>query len=190
MSSGRKLDWQEAYRLAERASEDLRPAVVRLKAVGSLRRRRARVGDIEFIAEPYMVEVDLFGAREADTEAVRRKLQEIGTWVKGGSRMMQITDLYGRHGQQLEVYLVHPPAQWGSMVAIRTGPAALGQLAVTRMQGLGYLHRDGRVVKKRTMETVPTPTEEEFFELAGIPCVPPHRRDELLHRIEKEVLPS
>lgn len=190
MSGGRRIPWEEAYELAERAVEDIGPTVERLKAVGSLRRRKPAVSDIEFVAEPRQVTVDLFGGREPDVEAVRAALVQMGAWVKGGERMLQITDLYGLDGFFLEVYLVHPPAQWGSIVAIRTGPAELGQLAVSQMRGLGYQHRDGRVVRKRDGETVPTPEEEDFFRLAGIPCVPPAERDELYWRIRKSILPS
>ena len=57
--------------------------------------------------------------------------------------MMQITDLEGREGFKLEVYLVHPPAQWGTLLAIRTGPWELGRHAVTLILAGGWRVGDG-----------------------------------------------
>ena len=102
MSTGTSLPWDEAYVLAKTAANQLRPHVVRLKAVGSLRRRRPCVGDIEFLAEPVMVEADLFGSLAPDVAPIREVLEQLGTWVKGGERMMQITNFYGLPGLKLE----------------------------------------------------------------------------------------
>ena len=181
MSTGTKLPWDEAYALAEAAANQLRPHVVRLKAVGSLRRRRPEVGDIEFLAEPFMEPSDLFGSLAPDVAPVRKVLEQLGTWVKGGERQMQITDLDGREGLKLELYLVHPPAQWGSLLAIRTGPWELGRHAVTLMRQRGLRHEDGRVLKGR--ELVPTPTEQDFFAAAGLPLIEPHLRDEFAQQV-------
>lgn len=193
MSTGKPLPFREAYGLAEDVAAELRPLVVRLKAGGSLRRRRPHVSDIEFVAEPRMVEVDLFGAMAPVVDPIRKRLEELGTWVKGADRMMQITDLFGRPGLKCEVYLVHPPAQWGSQLAIRTGPWELGRHAVTVMRDRGYRHDEGHAIEISTDRTVPTPTEEDFFALAGLPCWPPSRRDDLIARIqagEREFAPA
>ena len=176
MSTGTSLLWDEAYALAEAVANQLRPHVLRLKAVGSLRRRRPYVGDLEFLAEPRMEPSDLFGSLAPDVAPVRKVLEELGTWVKGGERMMQITDFDGREGFKLEVYLAHPPAQWGSLLAIRTGPYELGRHAVTIMRQRGFRHDGGRVLKGD--ELVPTPTEQDFFAAAGLPLIEPHLRDD------------
>jgi DNA polymerase/3'-5' exonuclease PolX len=183
MSAGASMPWAEAYALAEHAAARLRPHVVRLKAVGSLRRRRERCNDLEFLAEPRMVEADLFGTMAPDLGGLRAALLELGTWVKGGERMMQITDFNGRAGLKLEIYLCHPPAQWGSLLAIRTGPYELGREAVTRMRERGVRHEDGRVVDQRG-NVIPTPTEEAFFGLAGLPCLAPNQRDQFAGELE------
>lgn len=99
--------------------------------------------------------------------------------------MMQITDLLGREGAKLDVYLVWEPAQWGSLLAIRTGPAGLGQYVVTKMQDYGYRHDHGHAVRQATGETESTPTEEDFFALARIPCLLPRQRDDQLRALTK-----
>ena len=180
MSTGLLIPWEDAMVMAAEVVQQLKPHVVRMKAAGSLRRRRPQVSDIEFVVEPRMVQVDLFGAEGPDLREIKRRLLEMGEWVKGGERMMQITDLLGRQGAKLDVYLVHPPAEWGSILAIRTGPASLGQYVVTKMRNFGYQHAGGRVVKQGTGEDVPTPTEEDFFALAELPCLKPRQRDDQL----------
>ncbi len=190
MSAGARMTFEDAYKLAEEAAEQLRPTVEVLKAVGSLRRRRTKVGDIEFLARPHS-DPDLFGGpATVHLAEVRNALHHLGTWIKGGSRMMQITDLLGREGARLELYLVHPggcvcrdcaphgPSAWGSMLAIRTGPEELSRYCVTRMRSLGYRHDHGHAQAVGTEELVPTETEEAFFELAGVACLPPSLRDE------------
>lgn len=178
-----KVPWAEAYVLAEHASQHLKAHVVQLKAVGSVRRKRELVGDLEFLAEPRMIEADLFGTQAPDLEGLRAALRELGTWVKGAERMMQITDFNGRPGLKLEIYLCHPPAQWGSLLAIRTGPYELGREAVTRMREHGLRHQEGHVVDQHG-KVVPTPTEEAFFAAAGLPFLPPNQRDQFASELE------
>lgn len=178
MSDGRRIPFDEAFTLAKKVAAELRPVVVRSKAVGSLRRRKPHVSDIEFVVEPKMVPSDLFGNKTPRVEPVRKVLQEIGTWIKGGERYMAVTDLYGADGVRLDVFLVSPPAQWGSQVAIRTGPADLGKHCMVKLKENGMRHTDGHV-EKVGGELVPTPDEKDFFRLAGVKYVPPARRDSL-----------
>ena len=176
MSLGHPMPYGKALRLARDASEWLRPVVQRLEIAGSLRRRREQVRDIEFVAEPHF-NGDLFGGESPLVKPIRAVLHEMGTWVKGGERMMQVTDLFGHEGVKLELYLVHPPAQWGSILAIRTGPYQLGEHCMSAMWPRGYQHRRGHAVRIDTAELVPTPEEADFFRLAGVPCLPPPLRE-------------
>ena len=178
MSTGAKLYWPDARDLGAEVAEVLAPTVQRLKAVGSLRRGVMNVGDIEFVAEPFFNE-DLFdGPAVPVLDPLRRALREVGEWVKGGDRMMQVTNAGGREGFKVEVFIVHPPAQWGSIVAIRTGPRDLGQWCVSAMRKRGYRHVDGYVKRLDGGGVIPTPEEADFFELAGVDMMPPRKRDE------------
>lgn len=190
MSLGTRMSFGDAYGLAEEVSERLGPTVDHLKAVGSLRRRRDTVGDIEFLARPHST-ADLFGgATTVHLPEVREAMYGLGTWIKGGPRMMQVTDLLGRLGTRLELYLVHPggctckdcspwgPAAWGSMLAIRTGPEDLGKYCVSRMRERGFRHAHGHVRELDSGKIVATDIEEDFFRLAGVECLSPRLRDE------------
>lgn len=184
MSSGTRIPFDEAFDIAREAGERLKPTVARIKAVGSLRRRRESVGDLEFLAEPIM-DKDLFDANPTPIlDPVRKVMHELGDWEKGGDRMMKVSNLLGHVGLDLDLFLVHPPAEWGSLMAIRTGPADLGVQCMIRFRKKGLLHVAGHVTKAG--KVIPTPTEEDFFELAGVDCVPPDQRDTLTIRLKQE----
>lgn len=182
MSTGIAVPWAEAVCIAERISKAIEPHVVRIKAVGSLRRKRPYARDLEFVAEPRMIGVDLFGNQAPDVAPVRSALLQLGTWVKGGEKLMQITDVGGRPGFNCELHLV-AASSWGSAIAIWTGPKELGHEAVTRMRERKLRHEDMRVM--RGTEVIPTPTEEDFFAAAGLPCLPPPARDDFAHQLEQ-----
>ena len=129
---------------------------------------------------------DLFGGQTPVIEPVRDVMHQMGTWVKGGERMMQVTDLLGRPGLKLDVYLVHPPSAWGSQLAIRTGPAELGTYVVMACRKFDFRHDSGYAQRLDNGEPVPTDTEEQFFELAKVPCVPPVEREALAWRLWAE----
>jgi hypothetical protein len=129
---------------------------------------------------------DLFGGQMPVLDPIRAVMRQLGTWVKGGDRMMQVTDLLGRPGLTLDLYLVHPPSAWGSQLAIRTGPAELGHYVVTACRRFGFRHDNGYAQRLYTGERVPTDTEDQFFALAQVPCVPPQERDELAVRLWAE----
>jgi DNA polymerase (family 10) len=175
MSTGTRLPWAEAMGIAERLHADLTPYVVRVKAAGSLRRRKATVGDIEFVVEAPMATSDLFGGQAPAVEPIRAIAAGWGAVQKAGEKLIQVTL---PQGINVDIYVVTPPAQWGSILAIRTGPGDLGKHAVTIMRDRGILHREGHVETERCGITIPTPDEESFFWLAGLPCLPPAQRDD------------
>ncbi len=175
MSTGTKMDLQTASELAVRLCECLvtAAAVARVRVVGSVRRRRGEVGDIEILIEPQMIETGLFSDQQPDLESVRRVARTWGELVKNGDRFIQVQH---SSGVNIDLFLCYPPAQWGSLLAIRTGPRELSTLAVSRMRNYGLRHVDGHI-ENSAGELVPTPTEEDFFAAARLSCLPPNRRD-------------
>ncbi|HEX6923784.1 MAG TPA: hypothetical protein VF167_00020 [Longimicrobiaceae bacterium] len=174
MSSGQKIPFADAYRLAERIAGELRPLCRRVKAVGSLRRRRPYVRDLEFLLEPE-TSGDLFGGEQALIEPVRNCAARLGTLTKDGHRYVQFTT----NEVAVDLFLCYPPAEWGSLLAIRTGPATLGHLAMLQFQQRGLIHSGGGLYRGHVSPStkIPVPDEETFFRLAGLPCLPPHKRD-------------
>lgn len=176
MSAGTKLPWATAAGIAAQLVHELGPVARRVKTVGSVRRRRPEVGDIEILIEPCTTVIDLLGTEGPDTAAIRAvaaRWNPSGRLLKSGDRYIQV-EIVG--GFLVDLFLCHPPAQWGSLLAIRTGPAELGKHAVTLMIERGLRHKDGHVVD-RAGHIIPTPEEEDFFAAAGLPCLPPRLRD-------------
>lgn len=188
MSSGpRRLPFREAYDLAKQLVDELSPAVRRVKVAGSLRRRQETVGDLELVVEPELYAVDLFGGLGPDLNEVRYIARSWGPISKGGDRQIQVTDAKGIDGLKVELYLVHPPAQWGSILAIRTGPADLGRIAMGRMLALGYKHQEGFVIRTGDRRVIPTPEEEDFFHFAQLECRPPAQREAYAEQLLEEI---
>jgi DNA polymerase/3'-5' exonuclease PolX len=180
LSDRPRVPWDVAARFAQHISAELTPLAVRVKTVGSIRRRKPIVHDIELLIEPPNA-ADLFGAEAPFLDHIRAKAAQWGDLVKNGDRYIQVAGrLYvlgeGERPVNIDLFLCHPPAQWGSLLAVRTGPKELGELAVTRMKFFDLQHERGHCVNRRTGELMPTPTEEEFFGLARLPCLPPSKR--------------
>lgn len=175
------MDLEYAQNLAHHLIERIKPTLIRVEVAGSIRRECERVGDIEIVAQPYLNE-DLFADQGSPIlEPLLGELGKIGRIVKGGQRYIRVfftkPEVYG------DIFLVHPPAQWGSIMAIRTGPSDLSRYVVTKMREQGVRHQDGYAKNIETGEVVPTPTEEDFFGLAGLTCPLPKHRDALAKKV-------
>ena len=179
MSAGsRRLDYAEARTRAITCYRALRPLCARVQVAGSLRRELPSVGDIEFVVEPRRVP-DLFGTGAPDLAPIAALARSWGTLIRDGDRQKTILC---PDRVTLELWIVHAPASWGSILAIRTGPASLAREAVTRMPARGYRHVDGYVLDA-TRGRVPTETEEQFFAAAGLPCLPPPTRSDWVRHL-------
>ncbi len=69
-------------------------------------------------------------------------------------------------GVPLDVFIVRPPAQWGCVFTIRTGPADFAQELVTRIRRHGRRVEDGRLLSPLGA-TIDTPEEADFFRECG-----------------------
>lgn len=171
-----------AKRIADELVERLRSACVQIEIAGSIRRRSPWVHDIEIVAEPLLEPVpDLLGydvryysllddvLADLQEELILRSFPG----AKQGDRFKQFA--IAPTGIKLDLFIVRPPAQWGSLFAIRTGPAHYSHWLVTsRRQGgamPSYLRqRDGALWDGD--EIVPTPTEASYFAALEIDTVP------------------
>lgn len=171
-----------AKKVADELVERLRRSCAQIEVAGSIRRRAARVHDVEIVAKPWLEGVpDLLGdalhyrSRLDDALAELQEKQMLRTFpgAKHGERFKQFVIL--PTGIKLDLFVVRAPAQWGSTLAIRTGPAHYSHWLVTPRRQGGAMpshlrHRDGGVYDGQDL--VPTPTEEEFFAVLEIEPVP------------------
>ena len=177
----RDMKLADARQLANNLLASLAPACERIEIAGSIRRGNPGVGDIELVAIP-KPGLDLFNAptyqvTDLDGALARLILEERLALVKGGGRYKQF--LLPAEGIALDLFVVLPPAQWGVIFAIRTGPSDFSTWLVTpRAKGgrlPSYLQvEDGAVWNGR--KPMPTPEEKDFFDLLGLPYMEPGKR--------------
>lgn len=184
MSAGTRLDLLAAARVAHRVVAWLTPGCSRIEVAGSIRRRRPDVGDVEIVAVPRLVDGErpsLFDppSRVSALDPVLAGLIADGRLAPHPERPAN-GEKYKRlwiptPGIQLDLFLVTPPAEWGPILTIRTGPAAFSERLVTMLKRKGWGSRDGRVLNLRG-EVVPCPEERDFFVACGEPWTEPEDR--------------
>jgi DNA polymerase/3'-5' exonuclease PolX len=132
------------------------PYVSKFKLVGSLGRKEDQVGDIDVLVEP------------TNIPAIRAELTKMGTWKRGGDRLMVINNVFGSIFQ-FDLWLSHPPSQWGVAVAIRLNPAPLVIYGKQVIDDKGFVRKGGGI----SFNGVPlrVPEEKDWFRLADLPYV-------------------
>lgn len=166
----------------------LRPVCQRIEIAGSVRRKKALVGDVELLAisktSPAYLSFTPDRPRMEFLHLDARVLELIAKGIldyrlnKKGSRT------YGR----LNKLLVHVPSEipvdlfsttaenWGMAWVVRTGPRELNIKMMSRFKALGLKGHAYGSVEGPGGEVYPCPTEEEVFRLLGWPYRPPERR--------------
>ncbi len=177
-------EYAKAYMVAEQLAKRLERSCEKLQIAGSLRRRVKVVHDIEIVVVPVLEELpDLLGATHAlrsrldDTldELIEERVLRSFPGAKNGPRMKQFA--VQPLGIKVDLFIVLPPAQWGTLLAIRTGPAHYSHWLVSRHEIGGGLPnhlrvKDGAVMTLYGSNVIETPSEESFFALLGIDKVP------------------
>jgi len=172
----------------------LAPVCERVEIAGSVRRGRPMVGDLEVVAIPRTEtrerQVDLF-TREIETVnrldlvlddlvAAERVVNATaaGKKICWGPRQKRFwMHINPRHGWlQVDLFLTVPEA-WGAIFCLRTGPEAFSKALVTHfLYRTPYRQQDGGLIVKSTGCRVSVPTEEAYFDAAGLTYIPPGRR--------------
>lgn len=176
-----------AQLVADELLEVLGSACERIVIAGSLRRGAAEMKDVELVALPRLG-VDLLGQPRPDDCELTRALERELT----GGRLRWRTETHPAPASlrvarrmwalvhvarevPVDLFAVRPPAQWGAILAIRTGPAEYSRELVTRCRDRGLRCEDGRLVDAGG-RTVPTSTEQAFIAACGMPWREPHQR--------------
>jgi DNA polymerase/3'-5' exonuclease PolX len=204
VSTGQPVPLAAARAVAVALRELLEPACVRIEIAGSIRRRKATVGDLELVAIPRLVPEpagDLWGTlRERDLLAER-----VAALLAGGDlgpREVAITRADGSieqgrrmgraylalvfHALPVDLFIVHPPAEWGVIFALRTGPGDWNIGLVTAARRAGRRVAGGRVYAFG--QPLACPEEADFFRALGQPWLDPADRHPERVRIEPHLL--
>lgn len=162
------MNLAEATAIAETIQAGLAPHCHRIAIAGSVRRRKAQVGDIEIVAIPKPYDVGLFASGIAPI---------VNRWPKiKGELPCKYTQRLLPQGIKLDLFIA-TAANWGLILAIRTGSAEYSHLVLARgWSARGWKSIDGMLHNSAGV-AVPTPNEEDVFNAARVPWVPPERRE-------------
>lgn len=149
----------------------LAPACERVEIAGSVRREKPEVHDIEICLIP----------KSGVINPLEMKLVELAetrdfSFIKNGPKYKQLS-LSDRIN--LDLFIVTPPAEWGVIFAIRTGPADFSHWIVTKKQQGGALPSDCQVKDGavwRGGKIITMPEESDFFDLLGFGFIQPQFR--------------
>jgi DNA polymerase/3'-5' exonuclease PolX len=191
VSGGVRIELWQAEAMARDVVELLTPACERIAVAGSIRRRKAEVGDIEVVVTPKMVDepeglwgepvqVDLLSVRLAELRAKGELVPRVVT-VHRQDGSEEESQRVGERYQALEyvgfpvdLFIVRPPADWGVLFTIRTGPADWSERLVTDCQRRFLRVSGGQLT--HFGKPVPCPEEQDFLAAIGQPWVEPPER--------------
>lgn len=193
LSAGVRVSAIEASIVAAELVAALRGGCERIEVAGSLRRGRPDVGDIELVAIPTItretVPDGMFDERIVERDGLAEAVEALradGVLIPHpdrpamGQRYSRL--LHVGSGLQVDLFAVLPPAQWGVIFLIRTGPADYSQRVVTLARKRGYhvsagaVHRGGLGCGSSPCEVIATPDEYDVLRLFGLPPLMPEQR--------------
>ena len=174
-----------ALELADKTAKDiverLRPGCERIEIAGSVRRRKESVGDIEIVLIP-KPDVAQFGSTDPEqwpggfsNQWFRFKTHYNPALIKNGQKYKQIS-CHSFHPNTIDMFIVTPPAEWGCIYFIRTGPAEWNMKAMKQSHKLGLKFNEGRLLIDETKATISCPEEIDVFNALQWDYVPPEER--------------
>ncbi len=176
----------QALAIAQDYLREFSPACERIEIAGSIRRGKEDVHDIELVAIPKPLNMqDLFGNPTGELHALTAMI-DMGFYdmrpgteykiLKGGSRYKQ---LELPEGIILDLFIVLPPAQWGVIYTLRTGPAEFGHWLVTQRRKGGcmplYAEQRGGCVYAHG-KPIAMPEEIDYLAFLGLEWIEPRDR--------------
>ncbi len=161
------MQLDQATAIAERVKAQLAPHCDRIEIAGSIRRRKADVGDIEIVAIPKPYDVGLFASGIAPI---------VEQWPRvRGVLPCKYTQRMLPDGIALDLFFA-TAENWGLIYAIRTGSADYSHRVLAHGWSVrGFKSVDG-VLHNSAGRPVATPEEEDLFRIAGVAWVPPEKR--------------
>jgi DNA polymerase/3'-5' exonuclease PolX len=188
MDSG-KLRWPAdlARRIGDELVAALKPCCEQACIAGSLRRNKAEVGDIEILYVPRIGQIRRPGALFTEPGSLADDLLE--QWLAAGVLAKRLNkngrpvwgplNKLARHSSSgISVdFFATTPNRWFVSLVMRTGSAAMNAELAGSGLGRGMkLHAYGVIERLATGELIVPQSEQEVFELLGMPYREPHER--------------
>ena len=200
MSKGTRTPLGMAQTLAKKLREGLLKSSPEVMIVGSVRREKATVGDIEMVilAEETALS-DLFGQAVAHTSTSVDLALDMGTedpsfeWIirknDHGSKTKRL--IHRRTNIVCDLYVVTDRRAWGTFVAVRTGPHPFSKTMMEKAHDLGMCFASGFLLHNHPKERsksgcrlgascpniIPLYNESDVFENLKIPYMTPPERE-------------
>lgn len=189
MDSNKRYDREFALAVAEDIYARLKPHCQKLKVVGSLRRYRSFVKDIEFLFIPILQQKqgNLFGETGDLEDAADLALNE---WERKGyiRKRLNVNNaptwgplnklaVHGESGVPVDFFATTPENWWNSLVC-RTGSLA-SNLKITmaaNKRGWSFEAYGSGFKKLGSEEHYTTTSEEDVFKFVGLPYIEPQYR--------------
>jgi DNA polymerase/3'-5' exonuclease PolX len=173
-----------ALEVANAFIADVNSVCERIEIVGSLRRRREIVNDIDIIAIPkraHVHDASLFGGNHHVNmlDAELSQLHQVGRLgvERNRPRMKRLYRPCDHDLITIDLYIA-TPANWWTLLLIRTGSRyhniAMAGLALDRRM---HLKADGSGIVLPDGQLLQVQSEEEIFKILGTPYRPPEDRE-------------
>lgn len=179
MSKGLKVPYADAKKVADDLLILLGDHFERLEIAGSLRRKKALIGDIELVGILQTIKVGLFGFSEIlPTRAIIELMGRFGYKAeKAGEKYIKFVS---NRKMNVDLFLCTPET-WGCIFMIRTGSAEFTRKMVTQRAWGGYCpfkyyFFDGRLIDRITGSPIDTSEEEMVFKAMGMDFIAPEER--------------
>jgi len=198
------MEYERALRIARKLVKMYEPACERIEIAGSVLRGQwipmKEVKDIEIVCIPLPThrkwkdkrgknrDYGILKRNRMDDRLEGYKERNRLKFLKNGPRMKQVM-LIKRDGEELikvDIFLVLPPAQWGVIKLIRTGPTSFSKWLVSYRKPKGFkfmkgaIHVEQSTVKEHYTEkpikgtdnklwvSIKTPEEIDVFKVLDI----------------------
>jgi len=154
------MELEFAKRLAAELIAELSPCTTKIEVVGSTRRQRTTVHDIDLVLIP------------KNQGLLDNKLRELGCQF-GGPKIRRLV----YKGALVDIYIATPET-WATLLLIRTGSTRHNVRLCTRAKSLGLqLKADGQGLVDDLGKRVAGDSEESIFQALGLPFKPPEERE-------------
>lgn len=180
----------QALAAANRLIAELKPWVKRIEVLGSLRRLKPEVGDIELLYEPKFAGQQPSGLFQEYVDAENMTFSRL-QYMRSKGWLEDRLDVNGRaafgqryqrlkwEGIPCDLFACIPPASWGVLQLIRTGSAdfnkrIMSSKAVGGLMPYGMRCVDGQLLDRG--KPLDIPFEEHFFAAIGLPYIAPEDR--------------
>lgn len=203
MSAGKGVDLATAAAAAGELRDLLAPGCERIAVAGSIRRQKPVVHDIELVAIAKIETVDagqLWGAT-IDVDRLEERVSELigsghlvarDVTLHRADGSLEVSHRMGSsfkalvyRGLPVDLFIVRPPAEWGVIFALRTGPGDWNTRLVTEAHRFMRRVEGGRVYAGG--QVVPCPEEEDFFAAIGQEWIDPPARHRDRVRLQRQV---